>query len=79
MTTTSKKKKKERIDFIKNDPDYKPFIVMNNQLQVWTGLANGGLELSFSDNLDDAKPLSFDTQFKTLNGLTLDKLEKIYI
>ena len=24
MTTTSKKKKKERIDFIKNDPDYKP-------------------------------------------------------
>jgi len=42
-------------------------------------LKNGGRELVFSDDLDDAKPLNFDVQFKTLNRLTLDKLEQIYI
>ena len=81
MMTTSKKrkKKKEKVDFVKSDPDYKPFIVMNDQLQVWVGLKKGGRELVFSDDLDDAKPLNFDVQFKTLNRLTLDKLEQIYI
>ena len=81
MTLISKKrkKKKERVDFAKSDPDYKPFIVMNEHLQVWTGLRDGGRTLAFSDDFDDAKPLDFDSQFRTLNRLTLDKLEQIYI
>lgn len=79
MSTSKKKKRKVRIDFNKLDPDYKPFIVMNEHLQVWTGLKDGGRTLSFSNNIDDAKSLDFDSQFRTLNGLTLDKLEQIYI
>ena len=75
----SKKRKKTKADLIKSDPDYKPFIVMNDQLQVWVGLKSGGRELIFSDDFDDAKPLDFDSQFRTLNRLTLDKLEQIYI
>jgi hypothetical protein len=79
MSTSKKKKRKVRIDFNKLDPDYKPFIVMNEHLQVWTGLKDGGRTLSFSNNIDDAKPLDFNSQFVTLNRLTLDKLEQIYI
>ena len=52
---------------------------MNDQLQVWVGLKSGGRELIFSDDFDDAIPLDFDSQFRTLNRLTLDKLEQIYI
>jgi hypothetical protein len=81
MTLISKKrkKKKERVDFAKSDPDYKPFIVMNEYLEVWTGLARGGRELIFSGDMDDAKPLCFDTQFNTLKRVTSLKLEQIYI
>jgi hypothetical protein len=71
--------KKKRTDPIKDHPDYKPFIVMNDCLQVWVSLANGGRKLIFSDNLDDAKPLHFDSQFKTLKRLSLTKLEQIYL
>ena len=74
-----KKSRKKKVYPVTLDPDYKPFIVMNEYLQVWTGLKDGGLTLVFSDNIDDAKPLDFDTQFITLNRLTLDKLEQIYI
>jgi hypothetical protein len=74
-----KKSRKKKVDLITLDPDYKPFIVMNEHLQVWTGLKDGGRTLSFSNNIDDAKPLDFDSQFRTLNRLTLDKLEQIYI
>jgi hypothetical protein len=74
-----KKSRKKKVHPVTLDPDYKPFIVMNEYLQVWTGLKDGGLTLVFSDNIDDAKPLDFDTQFITLNRLTLDKLEQIYI
>jgi hypothetical protein len=77
--STSKEKKKKRVDFITLDPEYKPFIVMNNQLQVWVGIKDGGRTLLFSDDFDDAKPLNFDSQFRTLKRLTLDKLEQIYI
>lgn len=80
MTPISKrKKKKERVDFIKSDPDYKPYIVMNEFLQVWVGLANGGRNLTFSDNPEEAKVLYFDTQFKYLRRATIFKLEQIYI
>jgi hypothetical protein len=75
----TKKSRKKKVHPVTLDPDYKPFIVMNEYLQVWTGLKDGGLTLVFSDNIDDAKPLDFDTQFITLNRLTLDKLEQIYI
>ena len=59
MTSISKKKKKDRVDFVKSNPDYKPFIVMNEYLEVWVGMARGGRELVFSENMDDAKPLCF--------------------
>jgi hypothetical protein len=76
----SKTKKKERVDFVKDDPEYKPFIVMNEYLQVWTGLKDGGLTLTFSDNFDDAKPLNFHTQFLSLKRVyKLTKLEQIYL
>lgn len=74
-----KKSRKKKVDLITLDPEYKPFIVMNEHLQVWTGLRDGGRTLVFSDDFDDAKPLDFDSQFRTLNRLTLDKLEQIYI
>lgn len=61
------------------DPDYKPFIVMNEHLQVWTGLRDGGRSLAFSNNLDDAKSLNFETQFKCLKRIYPYKLEQIYI
>lgn len=72
-------KKKKRIDPITDHPDYKQFIVMNECLQVWVGLRYGGRILEFSNNLEDAKPLHFDSQFKTLKRLTTYKLEKIYV
>jgi hypothetical protein len=76
----SKTKKKEQVDFVKDDPEYKPFIVMNEYLQVWTGLKDGGLTLTFSDNFDDAKPLNFYTQFLSLKRIyKLTKLEQIYL
>jgi hypothetical protein len=75
-----KRKKKVRIDFNKLDPEYKPFIVMNEYLQVWIGLKDGGRILVFSDDMDDAKQLDFDIQFRTLKRLSrLVKLEQIYI
>ena len=76
MTSTSKNK---RVDFVKDDPDYNPFIVMNEHLEVWIGMARGGRELIFSPDMEDAKPLSFDVQFKTLKRLTNLKLEQIYL
>jgi len=74
--STSKKKRK---DPITDHPDYKPYIVMNDCLQVWVSLADGGRKLIFSDNMDDAKTLHFDSQFKTLKRLSLTKLEQIYL
>lgn len=79
MTRISKKKKKDRVDFVRDDPDYNPFIVMNEHLEVWIGLACGGRELVFSENMDDAKPLCFDSQFRTLKRITNLKLEQIYL
>lgn len=75
-----KKSRKKKVDLITLDPEYKPFIVMNEHLQVWVGIKDGGRTLIFSDNFDDAKPLDFDSQFKTLNRLSkIVKLEQIYI
>jgi hypothetical protein len=61
------------------DPDIKPYIVYNEHLQVWVGLKDGGREAVFSDNFDDAKPLHYEEQFRTLRWIANCKLEKEYI
>lgn len=75
----TKKSKNKKVHPITLDPDYKPYIVMNEHLQVWTGLRDGGRSLSFSNNLDDAKPLDFDAQFRCLKRIYPYKLEQIYL
>lgn len=75
-----KKSRKKKVDLITLDPEYKPFIVMNEHLQVWVGLKDGGRTLVFSDEFDDAKTLFFDVQFRTLSRISrMIKLEQIYI
>ena len=65
--------KKKHIDL----PD--PFIIMNHQCQVWIGLIDGGRKAVFSDNLELAKELHFEPQFKAVQGLVYENLEKIYL
>jgi hypothetical protein len=73
LTPTSKKK------LIQPDPDQKPYIVYNEYLQVWVGLQDGGRIALFSDEYDDAKPLHYDQQFRTLQRIAGCKLEREYI
>ena len=73
MIPTSKKK------LVTEDPDRKPYIVYNEYLQVWVGLNNGGRVALFSDEYDDAKPLHYDQQFRTLQRIAGCKLEREYI
>jgi len=75
MRKYRKRKSREELEI----PNYKPYIVYNEHLQVWTGLLFGGRKLSFSDHYDDAKPLYNEIQFRTLQSLTMLKLEKEYI
>ena len=56
-----------------------PFIIMNYQCQVWVGLRDGGRQAVFSNNLDNAKQLHYDTQFNVVQGLVYENLEKIYL
>jgi hypothetical protein len=73
LTPTSKKK------LVQSDPDQKPYIVYNEYLQVWVGLQDGGRIALFSDEYDDAKPLHYDQQFRTLQRIAGCKLEREYI
>jgi len=73
MTSISKKK------LVTEDPDRKPYIVYNEYLQVWVGLKDGGRIALFSDEYDDAKPLHYDQQFRTLQRIAGCKLEREYI
>jgi len=73
MIPTSKKK------LVTEDLDRKPYIVYNEYLQVWVGLKDGGRIALFSDEYDDAKPLHYDQQFRTLQRIAGYKLEKEYI
>jgi len=73
LTPTSKKK------LVQPDPDQKPYIVYNEYLQVWVGLQDGGRIALFSDEYDDAKPLHYDQQFRTLQRVAGCKLEREYI
>jgi len=59
---------------IQQNPQY---IILNEHAQVWVGIRGEGL--SFSDNLDEAKPLETDEQFNHLKRMTLFKLEKIFV
>jgi len=46
----------------------KQFIVMNSQLEYFSGLAYGG-ELVWCDDYNEAKPLNDERKFKTLQLL----------
>jgi hypothetical protein len=75
-----KKSKNKKADLITLDPEYKKFIVMNEYLQVWVGVKDGGRTLIFSDDFNDAKPLFFNSQFRTLSRISrIVKIEQIYI
>jgi hypothetical protein len=73
MIPTSKKK------LVTEDPDRKPYIVYNEHLQVWVGLSNGGRIAIFSDEYDDAKPLHYEQQFRTLQRIAGNKIEREFI
>ena len=56
-----------------------PFIIMNQSCKVWVGLRDGGRRAAFSENIEDAKELHYDTQFKVVQNITYETLEKIYL
>ena len=53
------------------------FIVLNEYAQVFSGLKGG--YPAFSDDLDEAKPLTNDSQVKTIQRGTSFKLEKYFL
>jgi len=71
--------KKSNQSLVPEDPDKKPYIVYNDYLQVWVGLKDGGRTAVFSDEYSDAKPLYYEQQFKALQHIAGDVLEKEYI
>lgn len=71
----SKKKRKEIII----DPNAKPYIVINEYLQVWIGLRDGGRSAAFSDNIEDAKVLDNEEQFKYICRIAGCQVMKDYI
>jgi len=61
------------------DPNYKPYIILNDMLQVWVGLRDGGRTLSFSDDFDEAKILGYDEQFIHICRIADCQVMKDYI
>jgi hypothetical protein len=55
----------------------KRFILLNEYCQVYCGLQQG--YPAFSDDLDEAKPLTNDSQVKTIQRGTSFKLEKYFL
>jgi hypothetical protein len=53
---------------LKNKEKRSEFIVMNSNLEVFSGLAFGGVAL-FSNNYDNAKPLDDERKFRTLQSI----------
>ena len=49
----------------KNQPKRKEFIVMNSQLEYFSGLAYGG-QLVWCNDYKEAKPLDDERKFKTI-------------
>ena len=54
-----------------------PFIVLNENAQVFSGLKGGTPQ--FSNDFDDAKPLSNDNQLNMIQRGTYFKLEKHFL
>jgi hypothetical protein len=64
---------------LKNKEKRSEFIVMNSNLEVFSGLAFGG-EAMFSSNYDNAKPLDDERKFRTLQTICRgDELMMEYI
>jgi hypothetical protein len=61
------------------DPDYKPYIVLNDMLQVWVCLLDGGRTLLFSDNFEEAKILGYEEQFVHICRIADCQVMKDYI
>jgi hypothetical protein len=61
----------------KYQPQPDEYIVVADNGQVWTGIR--GEELAFSDDWDEAKPLTNDIQFGHLERMTYFKLEKLFL
>jgi hypothetical protein len=59
------------------EPKSKQYILLNELCQVYCGLQRG--YPAFSDNLDDARTLENDEQFKKIQYGTQFKLEKEYL
>ena len=71
--------KKPKKSLLPPDLDCKPYIVYDEYLQVWVGLRDGGRTAVFSCDYDDAKPLYYDQQFKTLQRIAGSKIEREFI
>jgi hypothetical protein len=52
----------------KNQPKRKEFIVMNSQLEYFSGLAYGG-QLVWCNDYTEAKPLDDERKFKTIQSM----------
>lgn len=59
------------------EPKLPEFIILNENCQVFCGLQGG--YPAFSDNIEDAKPLTNDGQLRMVQHGTSFKLEKEYI
>jgi len=57
------------------EPKQQEFIVMNEYAQVFSGLKRGYPD--FSDNIDEARTITNDSQFRVIQQGTLFKLEKL--
>lgn len=53
------------------------YIVINPLGEVWVGIR--GKEIAFSQDWNQAKPLSNQNQFTNLQRMTYDKLEQLFL
>jgi hypothetical protein len=65
------------VDKKKREPKTQEFILLNEYCQVFCGLKGG--YPAFSDDIDDAKPLSNNEQVRMIQQGTSFRLEKEYI
>ena len=56
---------------------HRAYLVLNDSAQFFSGL-KGGIP-TFSESYDDAKPLDNQSQFRTLQSISYEKLHKEYI
>jgi hypothetical protein len=70
-----KKPKKRRM--LEWEVEHPPFIILNEQAQVYTGLIQG--RPNFSDNMDDAKKLEGQAKFDTLKRFARIPLEQMFL